>query len=233
MTTKTLQPSDVQYQRYRAAIFDLDGTLLDSLHDIANAANAALAAIGCPTHPIDDYRTLVGDGVRMLFQRASTECRENPEVLERCIQVYADAYAATWNRESQPYPGIVDMLTRLKRAGLRLAVLSNKPDAFTQQCVAHFFPEAQFEFVLGHSERFPRKPDPSSATYLVHCLGVEARSVAYVGDTNTDMQTAVGAKLSPIGVLWGFRSREELVESGARDLVATAEELAELLLQSE
>lgn len=233
MTTKTLQPSEAQPLRFRAAIFDLDGTLLDSLHDIANAANVALAAIGCPTHPIEAYRTLVGDGVRMLFQRASTDCRENPEVLERCIQVYAEAYAATWHRESRPYPGIVDMLKRLQHAGLRLAVLSNKPDAFTQQCVAYFFPETQFEYVLGHSDRFPRKPDPTSATYLVHCMGVEARSVAYVGDTNTDMQTAVGASLSPIGVLWGFRSREELVESGAKELVATAQELAERLLQPE
>lgn len=215
---------------FEAVVFDLDGTLLDSLEDIATAANCVLAELGKPTYPIADYRFLVGDGVSVLFQRALPETEANEALRTECMAKFQLAYSERWHNRSKPYDGIEAMLDALVSAAVPLCVLSNKPDAFTKKCVGHFFPKVQFHTVLGHSERFPRKPDPSSAIWITEQLGVSASRIAYVGDTNTDMKTAVGAGFFAIGVSWGFRPERELIEYGARVVYHDAAELTRGLL---
>ncbi|MEQ1827802.1 MAG: HAD family hydrolase [Pirellula sp.] len=219
-------------QPFDAAIFDLDGTLLDSLEDIADAANQVLSELGKPTHPIADYRYHVGDGVGMLFQRALPECKLDPDLRQHCMQRFETAYATCWNNRSNPYDGINELLYSLSRSSMTLAVLSNKPDSFTKMCVEHFFPDVTFAYVIGHSDRFPRKPDPTSAAWIAEQFRVASDRIAYVGDTSTDMKTALGARLFAIGVAWGFRPESELSASGAQIVCKDVDALASTLLGS-
>lgn len=211
--------------RFRAVLFDLDGTLLDSLADIADACNRTLAARGFPEHPRDAYRYFVGDGVRQLMVRAlPPEARSAPVVAE-CMAAYAADYARSWNATTHPYPGVVELLEALRARGLQLAVLSNKPHAFTVDCVAELLAGQRFELVLGASERFPHKPDPRSALHVARTLALPPESFLYLGDTATDMQTAVAAGMFPLGALWGFRNADELVSAGAQALLASPGDL--------
>lgn len=219
--------------RFDGVIFDLDGTLLDSLNDIANAANATLAQLQLPTWPIANYKHYVGDGVRVLFERALGSSAHEPLVLDRCLEIYQSEYNNSWDRQSKPYPGILEMLASLHRAGLKLAVLSNKPEPFTLKCIERFFPSIPFDLVLGHSDRFPRKPDPSSAMWIASEFSSDPGRIAYVGDTNTDMQTAVGANLFAIGVTWGFRLEAEIVAAGAKVICHSATDLRSALVGTE
>lgn len=217
--------------QYSGVIFDLDGTLLDSLEDIANAANETIIAMGGQPHPVEAYKTMVGDGVVTLFDRAFPDVMVDPARRDRCLSIYNEAYDKHWHIRSKPYDGIMSMLGNLQNENLKLAVLSNKPDTFTQKCVSHFFPTANLDIVLGHSDRFPRKPDPASAIWIGEKLGFTANRIAYVGDTNTDMKTAIGAGFSAIGVTWGFRPESELRECGAHDVAKTVNELEKILLR--
>lgn len=227
------QPTTVPAQKpFDAVIFDLDGTLLDSLQDIGNAANEVLTQLGLPPRSLEDYRTLVGDGVSVLFQRAVPECVQDENLRTRCMKEFEASYAEQWHRHSRPYDGIGNLLKALHRADVPMAVLSNKPEGFTLRCVEFFFPETPFAFVIGHSERFPRKPDPTSANWIAQALRVHPPSVAYVGDTDTDMKTAVRAGFHAVGVTWGFRTEAELVAHGARVALHTPHALQEYLLHT-
>ena len=211
---------------FDAVIFDLDGTLLDSLEDIANAANLVLTEIGKPTFPVADYKQLVGDGLAMLFQRAVPECESQPNLKEECLRRFEAAYAECWNNRSKPYQGVENLLKTLNERCLKMSVLSNKGDAFTKRCIQHFFTNVEFEVVLGQTERFPRKPDPASAIWLAKQFTVDVDRIAYVGDTNTDMKTALGGGLYAIGVTWGFRPESELVAAGAMQICNDVGQLA-------
>ena len=217
---------------FDAVIFDLDGTLLDSLEDIAAAANLVLTEIDKPTYPVADYKRLVGDGLAMLFQRAVPECESRPELREECLRRFEAAYLDCWNNRSKPYEGIENLLKTLSERRMRMSVLSNKGDAFTKRCVQHFFGNVEFEIVLGQTERFPRKPDPASAKWLAEQFAVDIDRIAYVGDTNTDMKTALGGGLYAIGVTWGFRPESELVAAGAMQICNDVGQLADFLLGS-
>ena len=216
---------------FSGVIFDLDGTLLDSLEDIANATNETIASMGGAIHPVEAYKTMVGDGVVTLFERAFPEAMRDSQSMAECFEIYHAAYERNWNNRSKPYDGILCMLENLQNAGLKLAVLSNKPDPFTQKCVAHFFPSANLDIVLGHSDRFPCKPDPSSAIWIGGEMNIDANRMAYVGDTNTDMKTAIDAGYRAIGVTWGFRPESELRECGAHEVAAAVIELERILLR--
>jgi phosphoglycolate phosphatase len=216
--------------RFDGAIFDLDGTLIDSLEDIANAANETLRQLGKPTCTLESFKTHVGDGVSMLFQRALPETKDNPDLLAQCMAIYQGCYDVGWDRRTKPYPGITTMLEQVLESGLKMAVLSNKPDHFTKRCVERFFPDLAFEQVVGHSQRFPRKPDPTSAKWIASQLSKNPLRVAYVGDTNTDMKTAKSAGLYAIGVSWGFRQVEEIREAGAERICDNAEDLKRELI---
>lgn len=219
-------------------IFDLDGTLLDTLTDIGEAANRALADAGCPTHSMDAYRTLVGDGVVVLFKRALPHrLSDDPAAIERCVARFKYHYDQLWDHTSGPYDGIEAMLDQLSAQKATLNVLSNKPDEFTQICVSRFLPSYHFSVVLGSKPDFPCKPHPEGVHRILQSLTATtgqpmlAKNCLYLGDTNTDMQTALAAGCIPIGVTWGFRTAEELRQSGARYLIDHPSELQSLLTQ--
>jgi len=214
----------------RAVLFDLDGTLLDTLEDLADAVNAALAALGFPEHSVAAYRYFVGDGVETLMRRAlPPAAAADGSQLSRAVDLQRAEYRRRWHAKTRPYPGVPDLLGELERRGIRMAVLSNKPDAFVGEMVRHFFPAVRFEVARGARPGVAVKPDPGSALGIAAEMGVPAADFLYLGDTNTDMRTAIGAGMTPVGALWGFRTEEELRASGAEVLISRPADLVGLL----
>jgi phosphoglycolate phosphatase len=216
---------DAPSRRPRGVIFDLDGTLADSLEDIASAMNRTLEAHGFPVHPVSAYRTFVGEGVRKLVERALPPGTE--QVRDAFVAAYQADYAEHLLDATRLFPGIPEVLDGLQRAGVPVGVLSNKPDAPTRRLVDALCGRWQFGAVVGERPGIPRKPDPASALALADALGAPPESVAFVGDTSVDMLTARAASMRPVGVLWGFRPTEVLA-TGA-EAAGTGEELARLL----
>jgi len=220
---------------FRAALFDLDGTLIDSSADIAWAGNTLLQKHSFPTHPLAAYSRFIGDGVKMLVSRIVPEQARTPERIAGFIEEFRDLYAGHWNIETRVYPGIQELVTLLQRAGIRLAVLSNKPHDFAGQCVKHYFPGETFEAVMGSGfappggETFSNKPHPGAALDIARRMNLPPAEFVYLGDTDTDMQTAVNAGMYAVGVLWGMRTREELMLNGAQSLIREPQELWRLL----
>lgn len=202
-----------------AVIFDLDGTLLDTLEDLADSANEALTAEGLPVHPVDAYRTFVGDGIGMLIGRILPENLRGTPAETRVLQNYRQAYNRRWDAKSRPYEGIPELLDALAQRNIPSAILSNKPQAFTELCVSGLLPGHRFACVFGQRDHVPRKPDPAGALEIASALNLKPADIAFVGDTSTDMNTAVAAGMIPVGVAWGFRSVEELTASGARTIL--------------
>lgn len=210
---------------HRAILFDLDGTLLDTLDDIADAGNAALISHGFAAHAVSAYRHFVGEGVPTLIRRIVPETNRYEKTLKSVAKSYVEAYEKSWNAKSHPYPGIAEMLDELTRRQIRLAILSNKPHDFTCQCVEAFLSKWKFEEILGATAKLPRKPDPAAALHIAKMMQLPPAEFLYLGDTNTDMQTAVAAGMHPVGVLWGFRDRAELQVAGAKTIIAHPAEL--------
>ena len=209
-----------------AVLFDLDGTLVDSLEDIANAMNHTLAANGWPEHPVADYRMHVGDGVDMLAYRTlPAECREDTALREEVVNQMKRRYSDRWYHRSRPYPGIPELLRALGGMEVRIGVLSNKPDEFTEVMVEHFFPDVVWHNVLGAMPGIPVKPAPDSALAIAKDWGLKPETILYVGDTRTDVLTAKNAGMPCAGVTWGFRDREELAAHGADAIFDEAEAL--------
>ena len=214
----------------QAVLFDLDGTLLDTLADIAGAANAALALEALPEHPPTTYRQFIGDGVAMLFRRALPPDQDHPDArIDRCVTHFHATYATTWNALTTPYPGVADLLDALAARHLPLAILSNKPDEFTQLCTREFLSGWTWAKVVGQRDGIPRKPDPTAALAIARDLGIDPAAIVYVGDSSVDMRTARAAGMRPIGVSWGFRSVEELRATGADAIIDHPAELLALL----
>lgn len=199
----------------KAVLFDLDGTLTNTLQDIADAMNRALCLHGLPEWPVDAYRTLVGDGARVLAQRAVRDRQELASSVQAEYQAYYERHNLVF---SKPYDGIPEMLRALQSAGVKLAVFSNKPHADTRNVVSHFFPDIRWAAVRGQVEGVPVKPDPAGALLVADALDVPPADILYLGDTGTDMRCAVNAGMLPVGALWGFRTREELLQCGARHI---------------
>jgi phosphoglycolate phosphatase len=204
---------------YEAVIFDMDGTLLDTLDDLADCMNRVLRRHGRAPHPVDAYRYFVGDGLENLVIRSLPRPDRSAEVVATLKEAMRSEYAEHWADKTHPYEGIPELLGALQGRGVRQAILSNKPHAFTQQIAAHYFPQRLFEQVVGAREGAPRKPDPGAALEIARALGVGPDRFLYFGDTNTDMRTGRGAGMFTVGVTWGFRPREELLENGAQALV--------------
>lgn len=215
--------------RYKAILFDLDGTLLDTLEDLATAANRVLAARGLPMHPLDAYRYFVGDGVRSLVERILPEELRSTAAVEEVVTAFQQEYGENWRHRSRPYPGIPRMLDQLAAHGLRFSILSNKPDGFTRLCVQELLPRWTFDPLLGQRPEVPKKPHPAAALEIARRLGLSPAEIVYVGDTAVDMQTANSAGMDGVGVLWGFRTADELRAAGARFLITHPEELLPLL----
>lgn len=209
----------------KAVLFDLDGTLTNTLQDIADAMNRSLRLHDLPEWPLDAYRTLVGDGARVLARRAVRDRQE----LALSVQAEYQAYYERHNLvASKPYDGVPEMLHALQAAGLKLAVFSNKPDADTRHVVAHFFPDIRWTVVRGQVEGIPVKPDPTGALLVADALGVPPADILYLGDTATDMRCAISAGMLPVGALWGFRTEAELCQSGAKHVVAHPSQVCSL-----
>jgi phosphoglycolate phosphatase len=215
---------------FAAAIFDLDGTLLDTLTDIGTAANAVLRQFGQAEHSIERYKTLVGDGVAVLFQRAWPQTCVDQVLLTEVVEAFEASYAKSWNQASMPYSGIETLLERLAEEGLTLGVLSNKPDRFTKQCIRHFFPHVPFTAIEGQKPAVPRKPHPAGVHQMASDWKLRTEDIVYIGDTNTDMETAVAAGCCAIGVSWGFRTVAELQRSGAQRIFDSPLMLGDYLL---
>jgi phosphoglycolate phosphatase len=205
--------------RFQAVLFDLDGTLLNTLGDIADSANHVLKGLNFPPHDTDDYRHFIGNGIEMLMKRALPEGQRNMMTLLAGTRSFRHIYSQNWNVRSKPYDGVTAMLKELVRRHLKLAVLSNKPDDLTRKCVKTFFPNCPFDRVLGHHDAIAPKPDPTGANHIAQEICVPSKQILYVGDSAVDMETARAAGMYPGGALWGFRTLKELQDSGARTLL--------------
>ena len=215
---------------YRAVCFDLDGTLLNTLDDLADSMNRTLEANGLPTHPVEAYKYFVGAGMRALAQRVVSDEHKGDAALEQKLFDGARAeYAKRWAEKSTPYAGIPEMLDELTRRGIRMAVLTNKPDDFAQLCVNELLPHWKFDIIQGVSDTIPAKPDPTGGQYVINAFGIPAEEFLYVGDTAIDMKTGTGAGMFTVGVLWGFRLADELLDNGAMKLISDPAELIGLL----
>lgn len=195
---------------FKAVIFDLDGTLLDTLTDLADSMNAVLKRLGLPVHPRDAYRTFVGDGLETLARRVLSGHNHSPAMLQCCIEGMRTEYQRRWADKSAPYEGISELLNALTSRSLKLTILSNKPDDFTRLLVNHFLSSWHWSQVRGARPETPKKPDPTGALAIAGELKLAPAHFLYLGDTNTDMRTAIAAGMVPIGALWGFRTRAEL-----------------------
>lgn len=203
----------------RAAVFDLDGTLLDTIEDLTDSMNAALSAQGYPVLTAAECKTLVGDGLSVFIKRAlPASRRDDPQVVRQLLEAMRAEYRVRSTVKTRPYAGVPEMLKALAERGVPLAVLSNKPHAATVAVVDHFFPGAPFRAVFGARESVAIKPDPAAALEIAALLGLPPAAILYLGDTNTDMATAAAAGMFGVGAVWGFRTPAELLASGARAL---------------
>lgn len=208
----------------QAIIFDFDGTIVNTLDDLANAVNYTLRAFDLPEHPVEAYKHLVGNGVETLIKRASG----NDSRAEEICSSYKEYYNQHMTDVSRPYAGIVELLNALSAKGVKMAVLSNKPDDATKALVKQFFPEITFACVTGASEHVPVKPDPTGVRVTLENLSVSPQNCVFAGDSNVDMQTAKNAGCTACGVLWGFRDGQELLEAGADYLCAQPSDILDL-----
>lgn len=209
----------------RAILFDLDGTLLDTLDDLADCMNRVLARHGFASHRVQSYRYFVGDGVENLVLRALPQGSREKAMVERLKASMREEYGAHWADKTSIYNGIPELLNALTARKVPLAILSNKPHAATLAIAEHFFQPWSFAAVFGARDSHPQKPDPGAAQEIAAALRLPPAEVLYAGDTNTDMQTARRAGMFAVGVLWGFRPKKELLQSGAQALAARPSDL--------
>lgn len=214
-----------------AFIFDLDGTLINSLADLAEAMNVTLKKLGYPTHPDEAYQYFVGDGLRELVVRALPEGEATEEAVEKVSDGFNRYYDAHYLVHTKVYPGIPELLQELKGKGAKLAVLSNKPDLFAQKIVQGLFGESLFDLVQGKVPQFATKPDPASLRYAMGKLAVSPEEVTYVGDSDVDVFTGKNAGVEAVGAGWGFRGRKELEAAGAAFVAEDASQLLSYLLE--
>jgi phosphoglycolate phosphatase len=214
---------------FQAVIFDLDGTLLDTLADIAHSMNHALALNGYPRHPVDSYRDRVGWGIRVLAEKSLPADQLTSESIERCINDMKQYYGQHPADHTILFDGIGDLLTDLTRAGVFLSVVSNKPHALVVQVVDQVLADWSFVSVYGDRPDFAMKPNPQTALAAAREMGVQPAQVLFVGDSDIDIATAIAAGMYPVGVTWGFRTSGELRAAGAREVIDHPRELIELI----
>ena len=215
---------------YKHVIFDLDGTLLNTIDDLAAAGNWVCRNHGWPVHTVEEYKYFVGNGMAKLAGRFAPEDWRTPERIAALLEEFMPYYNAHKEDKTAPYPGVVALLDRLKGAGVRMAVLSNKAHSLAPAIIEGYFPGV-FDFVQGALEGVPTKPDPTLLHRLMGEMGATPADTLFVGDSSVDIRTAKNGGLISCGVLWGFRTRAELETEGADRIVGTPEELGELILQ--
>lgn len=211
--------------KFKAVIFDLDGTLVNTLEDLADATNIFLRKLGCPEHDVQAYKYFVGNGIESLVKQVLPESRRKDEDLHRCVGLMKSEYAQRWTNKSRPYPGIAELIEGFISAGYQINILSNKSDEATRQIVAELLPGWRFNNVLGATAGIPKKPDPTAALNIAEQCGVAPGKTLFMGDTAIDMQTARACGMYSVGVLWGFRPAEELIHGGAQMLLSEPQDL--------
>ncbi len=228
---KSPDESAVSVLKFRAVLFDLDGTLLDTLEDLADSMNASLKRFSFSPLPVEMYRYLVGEGLVNLVLRALPEGHRDEETLNMVIAAQLEEYGCHWANKTRMYDGVPDLLDGLTERQLPICILSNKPDDLTNAVVAKFLSGWSFAVVRGQRERIPMKPDPAGANQIAFKLGVPAGEFLYVGDSKTDMQTANAAGMFSLGALWGYRTRNELITAGAKALAERPLDVLHLVMK--
>jgi len=214
----------------KLVLFDLDGTLIDTLEDLGEAVNHAMDAHGLPLHTTQEYRKMVGHGVRNLVQQAlPASQREDDAFVDECLAQFKSYYSAHIDVHTRPYPGMQALLTRMKENGMRLAVTSNKFQEGTEHLIKEFFPDIDFVAILGNREGFPLKPSPAIVELVLEKSGIAKADAIMVGDSPTDMKTAAAGGIDALAVSWGYRTREDLA---GNKMVESVEELSKFLLNS-
>jgi len=215
--------------KYKAVLFDLDGTLIDSLEDIANSMNTVLTRFGYPTHHIQSYKYFVGDGMKNLVLRSLPETHKSEEIVSLCFNAVKEEYGKHWADNLRTYDGITQLLDELQIRNLKLTILSNKSNDLTRMVVTKFLSNWNFEEVFGIRPDIPKKPNPMVAKLIAKKIDILPGEFIYLGDTDTDMETANAAGMYAVGALWGFRTAEELISSGAQTLIKYPLDLLKLL----
>lgn len=214
---------------YKHVIFDLDGTLLNTIDDLADAGNHVCTLHSWPTHTVDAFKLMVGNGIPKLVERFAPQ-GTSQEMLDQAYQEFMDWYSVHKEDKTAPYAGMPEVAKALREAGISIAVLSNKADVMAGPVVEHYYPGI-FPVVQGALPGLPTKPDPTLLYKLMERLGATQEDTLFVGDSNVDIRTAKNGGLTGCGVLWGFRSREELEAAGADVIVSTPQELQDLILK--
>lgn len=215
---------------YRAAIFDLDGTLLNTIKDLATACNVALEAFNYPTHDEETYKIYVGNGIYKLVERSMPEDKRDRENVLKVKAVFDAHYAEHSLDQTKPYEGIIELLTKLKERGISCGVVTNKAHDYAVKLIQLFFGDL-IEHTIGQKDGIPTKPDPYSVFEMISYFEVSSKECLYIGDSNVDVETAQAAGVDSAGVLWGFRGEEELAKAGAKYIVSTVKELEQILLE--
>ena len=214
---------------YSSIIFDLDGTLLDTLQDIAESVNSVLTLSGFPPHPCERYKVFIGNGLYNLILR-SVPAGTPESIIQKCCDTFEEIYSKNWKNNCCPYKGINTMLADLSGQGIKLAVLSNKPHAFTCLFVDQFFPKNIFEIVFGQRDDVKKKPDPAGALAIAEFLQTQPENILFVGDSDVDIQTGRNAGMGTAGVSWGYRDVDELAANNAEIIVNSPLEIVEYVL---
>lgn len=215
--------------KFKAVIFDLDGTLLDTLEDLADSMNSVLRSLDLPLHSTGEYRYMVGRGIRNLVTMALPSSARDEETISKCYGLMFEEYGSRWDIKTHPYPGIPGLLDSLAEKNIRTAILSNKTDKITQLVVRKYLPKWKFEVVFGERPGVPRKPDPAALFEIMEIMSLSAEDIICLGDSGSDMEAAIKAGMYPAGALWGFRDAEELLSCGARTLIGSPGELLDIL----
>jgi len=215
--------------KFKGIIFDLDGTLVDSLEDIAESMNKVLLRYGFETHDLQAYKYFIGNGIKNLVREALPHYSREDEMISKCFDLMMEEYRDHCTVKTKPYQGIGELLDELTKHDIRLSVFSNKVDELTKKVVSTLLPNWNFEVVIGASSDIPRKPNPEGAFLISETLRIPPADLIYLGDTGIDMQTATRASMYAVGALWGYRTDEELISNGAKNLILHPLDLLKLL----
>ncbi len=214
---------------YKAVVFDLDGTLVDSAADLGNAVNRVLVSHGFPVHEISRYQDFIGNGAEMMVKRALPEQSRSEEILKECLGEFMTDYHSNFDVDTVLYDGVPELLDHLSDKSMILTLLTNKPEDITLKLNKSLLSKWDFKVVMGSREGFPKKPDPTGAKLLLENIGIPGSQTVYFGDSGVDMKTAVSAGMVPVGVLWGFRGKEELQNDGAEYIIENPMDILDMI----